>query len=163
MWFLLCFIFILHIPISWSKKSRLHGHDACSSIVISLCGSYASGAPSALVRVFRHETFCYVLFGHPVSCLYLFSLPNKQFSSTSSSWHAYEMSWVNSDSHCSMILCIKSSFATRWVVLVKQHFTMIFPQAVSSLDIIYWEILLICQNTTMQVYGTWIKRYWVLC
>ena len=31
------------------------------------------------------------------------------------------------------------------------------------LDKIYCEILLICQNTTMRVYGAWIKRYCVSC
>ena len=29
-------------------------------------------------------------------------------------------------------------------------------------DEIYGDILLICQNTTMRVYGAWIKRYCVL-
>ena len=41
-------------------------------------GSYASGALSAFVRVSRHKPFCYVLFCHPVSCLYL-CLSNKHF------------------------------------------------------------------------------------
>ena len=41
-------------------------------------GSYTSEALSALVRVFRYEIYCYVLFCHFVSCLYLFML-NKHF------------------------------------------------------------------------------------
>ena len=54
----------------------------CSCIVISMGGSYASGALSAFARVSRHKTSCYVLFCHPVSCLYLF-LSNKHFQVSS--------------------------------------------------------------------------------
>ena len=52
--------------------------------LLYICGSYASGAFSAFVRVSRHKTFCCVLFCYPVSCLYLF-LSNKHFQVQSSS------------------------------------------------------------------------------
>ena len=72
--FSLIFIFLCYDP-----KLTLHGHSACSCIMISMGGSYASGALSAFLRVSRHNTFCYVLICQLVSCLYLFLLSNKHF------------------------------------------------------------------------------------
>ena len=61
-----------HLKLAWRPfRSTLHGHSACSCIVISMGGS-------AFVRVSWHKTFCYVLFCPLVSCLYLF-LSNKHF------------------------------------------------------------------------------------
>ena len=71
--FSLIYIFLCYAP----KRSLLHGHSACSYIVIYMGGSYASGA-QRLLRVSRHETFFYVLFCYIVSRLYLF-LSNKHF------------------------------------------------------------------------------------
>ena len=75
--------FWLHIPNSCSQNVSTSCARCCSCTVVYLGGSYASGALSAFVRVFRHKTLCMYHLSHCLLLVFVFCLINI-FSSSSS-------------------------------------------------------------------------------